>query len=158
MNQKLSDWASIAEIISAVAIVVSLIFVGMEIRRNTEAEYLLSYDRLLAEMTNWRMTLATNPETYAEYELFVEAMEADDPESLDPTVRRTGRTVAIALVQIYERAYFARSYGRIGDAEWSRFQVVICNPDNQAMTNLMSRTVNRFSQQFVDYLSQCVRE
>jgi hypothetical protein len=86
MNQKLSDWASIAEIISAGAIVVSLIFVGTEIRRNTEAEYLLSYDRLSAEMTNWRMTLATNPETYAEYELFVEAMEAYWSESEIPTL------------------------------------------------------------------------
>lgn len=32
MNQKLSDWASIAEIIGAVAIVVSLLFVGIELR------------------------------------------------------------------------------------------------------------------------------
>ena len=37
MKQRLSDWASIAEIISAVAIVVSLIFVGMQIRDNTVA-------------------------------------------------------------------------------------------------------------------------
>ncbi len=32
MNQRLSDWASVAEIIGAVAIVVSLLFVGLELR------------------------------------------------------------------------------------------------------------------------------
>lgn len=37
MDVSLSDWASIAEIIGAFAVTVSLIFVGMEIRRNTIA-------------------------------------------------------------------------------------------------------------------------
>jgi hypothetical protein len=32
LNQKLSDWASIAEIIGAIAIVLSLLFVGVELR------------------------------------------------------------------------------------------------------------------------------
>ena len=36
MNQKLSDWASVAEILGAAAIVVSLIFVGYQIRQNTD--------------------------------------------------------------------------------------------------------------------------
>ena len=34
---KLSDWASVAEIIAAVAVAVSLIFVGLELKRNTTA-------------------------------------------------------------------------------------------------------------------------
>jgi len=156
MNQKLSDWASIAEIISAVAIVISLIFVGMEIRRNTEAEYLSSYDRLLAEMTDWRMTLATNPETLAAWFSYQEAV---DPESVDPTVWRTGQVVGTALVQIYERAYYARVYGSIGDAEWSRFERNMCNPDSQTIPKLTSTSRSRrFSQEFLDYLTQCVPE
>jgi hypothetical protein len=36
MNQKLSDWASVAEILGAAAIVVSLIFVGFQVRQNTD--------------------------------------------------------------------------------------------------------------------------
>jgi len=156
MNQKLSDWASIAEIISAVAIVISLVFVGMEIRRNTEAEHLSSYDRLLAEMVNWRMTLAANPETHAAWLSYIEAA---DPESVDPTVWRIGQTVGTALVQIYERAYYARTYGRIGDAEWSRFQRIMCNPDSRAIQRLTSPTRdNRFSQEYLDYVRQCVPE
>jgi len=156
MNQKLSDWASIAEIISAVAIVISLIFVGIEIRRNTEAEYLSSYDRLLAEVTNWRMTLATNPETFAAWLSYREAI---DPDSIDPIVWRTGQTVGIALVQIYERAYYARIYGSIGDAEWSRFQRIMCNPESEMFPRVTRGSRGpRFSQEFLDYLTQCVLE
>jgi hypothetical protein len=35
LNQRLSDWASIAEVVSAVAIVLSLLYVGYQIRENT---------------------------------------------------------------------------------------------------------------------------
>ena len=156
MTQKLSDWASVAEIISAIAIVISLIFVGFEIRRNTGAEYLSSYDRLLAEVTDWRMTLATNPETH---EAWLSYRAATDPSSIDPMVRRTGQAVGIALVQIYERAYYARVYGSIGDAEWSRFQTIMCNPDSDAFPKVLSGSRGpRFSQEFLDYLAECVQE
>jgi hypothetical protein len=52
MNQKLSDWASIAEILGAAAIVVSLVFVGFQIsdgNRETRAATLQSI--LDAEMS-----------------------------------------------------------------------------------------------------------
>jgi len=35
-KRQLSDWASIAEIISALAVVASLLYVGFEIQRNTK--------------------------------------------------------------------------------------------------------------------------
>ena len=34
----LSDWASVAEIIGSIAVVISLVFVGLQIRKNTESE------------------------------------------------------------------------------------------------------------------------
>lgn len=39
MKEKLQEYALIAEIVGAVAIVISLLFVGYELRRNTEAFY-----------------------------------------------------------------------------------------------------------------------
>ena len=35
-KRNLSDWASVAEIISALAVVASLLYVGFEIQRNTK--------------------------------------------------------------------------------------------------------------------------
>ena len=52
MNQKLSDWASIAEILSAVAIVISLIFVGLQISDgNRETRAATTQAAMDAEMT-----------------------------------------------------------------------------------------------------------
>lgn len=156
MNQKLSDWANIAEIVSAVAIVVSLIFVGMEIRRNTEAEYLSSYDRLLADTANFRMTLATNRETL---EAFTAFREGIDSESTDPIFRLMGLHAATVSVQIMERAYFARMYGRLGDAEWGRYQTIMCDPNNLSVRRMKSGArSDRFSQEFWEYLIQCTQE
>ncbi len=36
VKKQLSDWASIAEIIGAIAVVMSLLYVGYEIQRNTK--------------------------------------------------------------------------------------------------------------------------
>ena len=52
MNQKLSDWASIAEILGAVAIVISLIFVGLQLNDgNREARAATTQAVLDAEMS-----------------------------------------------------------------------------------------------------------
>jgi hypothetical protein len=51
LNQKLSDWASIAEILGAVAIVISLIFVGLQISEgNSETRAATTQAALDAEM------------------------------------------------------------------------------------------------------------
>ena len=51
MNQKLADWASIAEILGAIAIVISLIFVGLQINDgNREARAATTQASLDTEM------------------------------------------------------------------------------------------------------------
>ena len=44
MNQKLADWASIAEIISGIAVVVTLIVLIVEVRDNTEVLRVSAYN------------------------------------------------------------------------------------------------------------------
>lgn len=150
---KLSDWGIIAEIVSAIAIVVSLIFVGFEIRSNTQAEYLSSYDRLLADNGNWWVAQATNPETML---AFLEYYGAEDHESLDATVQGIGSAMGTAAIQIYERAYFAHTYGRLGDAEWSRYQRIMCNPDNDTFQASLNSEL--FSEEFWQFLMSCLPE
>jgi hypothetical protein len=52
MNRKLSNWASIAEVLGAIAIVISLVFVGIQISNgNREARAATTQAALDAEMT-----------------------------------------------------------------------------------------------------------
>jgi hypothetical protein len=66
---KLERWALIAEILSAVAVVVSLIFVGLQVRQgadetalNTKAIQTSAYQDLAAQISNLNVVLIENPE------------------------------------------------------------------------------------------------
>jgi hypothetical protein len=122
---KLERWALIAEIIGAAAIVVSLIFVGLQIRESNTATYAATYDQLQADMVDWRMELATHPDTVRAWRYFFDPEDVDPP---DPNSAYVGKMAMEAIVQIWERAYFAREYGRLNDEEWERYRRGMCNP------------------------------
>lgn len=68
-KDKLQEYALLAEIISAVAIVTSLIFVGLQIQQNSEetslntrASSANAYQQIIAQVLNMNEMLAENPE------------------------------------------------------------------------------------------------
>ena len=62
MNQKLSNWASIAEIIAAIGVIVTLIFLIVGIRENTEITRVTAFDRNMESVNQWRLEMAKDPE------------------------------------------------------------------------------------------------
>ena len=58
MNRNLSNWASIAEIVSAIGIVASLIFVGFEIRQNNRILEVDAYQARMQDISNAQAQLA----------------------------------------------------------------------------------------------------
>ncbi len=46
MKEILEEYALIAEILSAIAIIISLVFVGIQIRRNTKATQVLTFHEI----------------------------------------------------------------------------------------------------------------
>lgn len=58
---KLEKWAMIAEIVSGVAIVVSLIFLILEIRENTDATRASTRESITERVERLTLTVATNP-------------------------------------------------------------------------------------------------
>jgi hypothetical protein len=138
---KLEKWASIAEIVGAIAVVFSLIFVGLQIRQNTSALYASTYDRILANLSTWRMEIATSADL---------AAGLGDLYSSEPWDR--ARSALIVGVQAYERAYFARGYGMLGDQEWRRFEQSLC--DRLADIEDFDLDPAAFSPDFLTYLSE----
>jgi hypothetical protein len=60
LNQKLSEWASVAEVVSGVAIVVTLVFLAVGIRENTEITRAAAYDRNIESLNQWRLGVMQN--------------------------------------------------------------------------------------------------
>ncbi len=116
----LKDWASIAEIIASVAVVISVFFIVFELRSNTNAIQAQTYQAITAEMNDWRL-------------LSLEEIQLDQPSfreagSIDATIKdmRRWRSNRLILWANYESAFFAQQRGILGEEEWARFTVAIC--------------------------------
>lgn len=62
MKSKLSDIASIAEIIGSVAIVVSLIYVGVQVNDSTRAVRSANANDISAAIADWYNVVGSNPQ------------------------------------------------------------------------------------------------
>ena len=122
MNQKLSDWASLAEIVSGVAVVVTLIFLVLGIRANTAVTQAAVYSSIIDSVNGIQQSLYEDPELSRLYDAYVDRRTAE----LEVADQRRVDRIAVSILRVYEKAYFGREYGVVGDAEWRRTQGAIC--------------------------------
>ena len=76
MKFKLTDWASLAEIFSALAVIISLIYVGIQVNDGTRAVRSSSVHDASLAVQNWYLELGSNPQMG---ELFYRAMMSEKP-------------------------------------------------------------------------------
>ena len=62
MSSRLSNWAAIAEIASAVAVVISLIYVGFEISQNTTSVRASAFQSVSDSLTDFTALVAVEPD------------------------------------------------------------------------------------------------
>lgn len=145
---KLEKWTLLVESIGTIAIIVSLLFVAFEIRENTNATYAASYDTLAVSHIDWRMRIAANPQMREDWGSFLSSRI--DPGALESEFNTIGYVLE-ALLLNYERAYFARQYGRLGDREWARYQASMCGIG--ALLAYAQET--SYTKEFWQYLEDC---
>jgi len=77
MNQKLADWASIAEILSGIAVVITLIVLVVGVRENTEVVRASMFDSIVDKMNGFQATVATDPDLLRIWTAYVEGSATD---------------------------------------------------------------------------------
>ena len=122
MNKKLTDWALIAEIVSGVAVVVTLIFLILGIRDNTAITRAAMFDSAMHGFAEFRGHVINNPDVADLWDAFLDL----EYENLDRTSRTRVRHLVILAFENYQRAYYAREYGVLGESEWTRFEAQMC--------------------------------
>jgi hypothetical protein len=122
MRLKLSDWASIAEVVSGIAVVISLIFLIVGIRENTEITRAAAYDRNVDGLIAFRADIARDDEL-AQLWLAYESGKSAKLEGIDRL--QLNNLINLAFGN-YEKAYFNRKYGVLGESEWTRYERQIC--------------------------------
>ena len=154
MNQKLSDWASVAEIISGIAVVVTLVFLVFGIRENTEITRADAYARNLDSLNQSRRQLAQDEEMARIYQAWWEGRGGE----LDRGERYRLRLWLSAIWADYEMAYFANEYGTLGPSEWRRFETAACeNRARMLDPMLWSEIESFFSEPFADFMERRCR-
>jgi len=145
---KLSGWASIAEIISGTAVLITLVFLVFGIRENTEITRAAAYDRNIDSLNQWRLDVAQNEELLRAWNAYRRGDIGGRIEAEDAGLG----LILTALWGIYEKSYYANKYGILGVSEWSRFEVQICSSRsiNVKLWNEMVKI--RLTEEFADYV------
>jgi len=115
MAQKLglAGWASIAEIIGSVAVVASLIFVGLELRRASE-QLQLSSD-IDADLTNAGLSIRI-AESRELSDLVYRGER--DPESLTDQEMDRFTNIALPRLAMWENTYDSYLLGNLSETDW----------------------------------------
>ncbi len=109
---KLSEWANVAEIISAIAVVVSLLYVGYQINLNTQEIRVANRQELVTRAHTATMTWATSPE------LVRTLVKATKNEPMSDEERLMFTYAVRAVLYDVQEAFLLHREGRLSQKYW----------------------------------------
>jgi hypothetical protein len=145
---KLADWANIAEIVASIVIVISLAYVGLEIKQNTKALQNESH-RSTLEMMNAGQNLLASDEEF--HRIYIAALES--PEVLNDA--EWSRFVQFMLPRIgaWEYLFLAKLEGSVSPGAWAAFdpyfREMICMP---GLVKFVADYKSSYAPEFVAYV------
>jgi len=141
----------IGELVAAVAVVISLVFVGIQIRENTIASEAATYQETIAYDMDLLLTVGSNPDVTRVFFAFM-----DDPGSLNKDEFLQGRTLLAASVRNFENLYVQHETGMLSDEAWATREALIRNVIlKPGFGKLIDGEIGpNFSGTFIDYAKQ----
>ena len=148
---QLSEWAAFAEIIGTVGIVLSLVFVGIQVRDNTRATQAASFQAAAEFDHQLLLTVGSDPDTAVIFSAYVRA-----PETLSGAEELQGRYLFGAMLRTMENFYIQNHLGTLSPVSWGTrqrlFEYVAVSPGYGAF--LQSSTAGTMSGEFVEYMDE----
>jgi len=120
-NKQLRKWALWAEIMSAVAVVVTIGFLAFQMMANTNALQAQTFQELMRDINDWRSSIRE-----LEGDSTLIRLRKEGIDSLSEGEQGVVRLAYLELWGIYEAAFYANERGVLGPEEWIRFEVSIC--------------------------------
>ena len=122
MNQKLSNWASAAEILSGVAVIVTLLILIVGVRENTEITRTAMYGSITDQFNAFETEMLLNPDLRPIYFRYLNS----EPGGFQPNDQESVAMMVAILFRTLDRAFAAKEKGQIGDEEWARLERSVC--------------------------------
>ncbi len=151
LRMKLVDLAQIAEIVAAVAVVASLIYVGKEVQSNTSAVRGAAMQAIATTDADALMTIAADSDLSE-----VIRLGQQDPSQLTPAdAFRYGlfmRQFWLSFQNIYQQS----ELGLIDSSVWQSYVAVICGMwSNPGVRDTWSNHINVLETSFVSVVEAC---
>lgn len=148
MNLEISDWASIAEIIGTVAVIVSLVFVGLQIRANAVATQSATYQDSVGHEIDILLAIAATPESATNHTKFLM-----DPSALDEGAHEQAQWTFMATMRLWENMYHQWQAGTLSHGGWAAREPLVREllrspPADDALQYAL------FSGQFMEYVRE----
>lgn len=150
MSKTLSDWASIAEIASGIAVVTTLIVLILGVRENTEVVRASAYANSIASLNDLSLTTLADVDAVRVWESYIR----EDTAGFDNLDEQRLNLMLLTIFRTYETAYFSEGYGLIGESEWGRLNRTICGHFERA--NRLGRgslLAAVLTTDFIDYMT-----
>jgi len=109
----LDQLASIGEIIGGFSVVISLVYLAIQIRTNTEAERTSTYQSIVSDFGAMNNTMASTPELS---HLFVQAMENYHQLSSDQKARIS--QIFFQCFRFFENMFYQNKKGYLDEEVW----------------------------------------
>ena len=110
MKLKLERISIFVEIIGGIAILISLVFVGIQLQENTKATRSATATATIETMTNWYVSMGTNKETSESFYRFLA-----DPESMTKQERLQHIYNFHGLFLAFQNSYYLSLEGTLDD-------------------------------------------
>ena len=119
MNKRpLSNWASIAEIVASIAVVISLLFVGFQVHKNTTEMQASQSNDLYEAMRDVDLTVLSNPNLMHAVDKGMNGRRSEM--SVEEIVYF--RNYLTSIFNIWEQAYFRADDGSMSNANYQGWE------------------------------------
>ena len=153
MKHTLQDWANLAEIIGTVAIIFSLVFVGLQISDNTREMRSAAAHNATVALQSWYVEIGTNEQAA---KVFRKGMSNPTAMSKDESVQFL-MNVHSALIA-YQSIYFSMSEGTL---DTSLYRAMFANMGASVPTPgfqwYWKQRRNSFTPEFQQYVEQLIK-
>ena len=143
-------WASVAEIISATAVVISLLYVAIQIKHNTVAVQANTFKEVATEWGGLQLAIIENSD-FAKI-----LVKAESGESLTPSEAYRLSTWIFYMFANWEQAFLGYERGLLGEEEWlgwDRYYRWLVN-QNHFRSAWEANPVEGFAPSFIQYVDQ----
>ena len=148
----LAEVAQVAEIVGAVAVVISLIYVGRELSSNTAAVRAASVQAVSSESGESLRMLAADPTLSR-----IARIARDDPSSLTPDETYRYAVWSRQRWLAFQNVYFQNELGVLDPRVWDSYHTIICSAVNSAGVEAeLANHRGVLGQEFVALVEACL--